>query len=98
MIELIKQKKKEQTRRIWKSPRVKIGGIYKVKTRIFSKEYVCKIRVTNLYKQLLNDMTPADAIAEGCTSLHEFKLLWMDIHNEWNPLLEPWVVTFKLEE
>jgi len=87
---------KTQTRRTWKKPRVKVGGIYKAKTKLFSKEYFALIKVTGLRKERLGDITPEDAQAEGGYTVEEFKKVWQRIIGEWDPEQEVWVVEFEV--
>ena len=75
---------------------VKVGRIYKVKTRMLSKEYACKIRVLKLYKQRLGDMTIEDIYKEGYQSFSVFTKIWIDINHWWsaNEIVD--VVEFEL--
>lgn len=87
---------KTATRRVWKKPMVKVGGIYKCKLRMLSKNYFAKIKVTKLYKQKLMDMRDGDANKEGYPTVIKFKDIWVDINKEWLPYLEVDVVEFKV--
>lgn len=75
---------KTETRRTWKRPMVKIGGQYKIKTKMISKEYYGKIEVLDLFQQRLEDMTPQDAWHEGGYTLDEFKDTWIEINGSWD--------------
>ena len=46
--EMILSGTKTQTRRIWKRPMVKVGGIYKAKLKMMSKDYFAKINDEDL--------------------------------------------------
>jgi hypothetical protein len=81
---MILDRSKTATRRLWEKPRVKVGGIYKAKLQMLSKEYFAKIKVTKLYKQRLCDMTQEDARKEGYPHLKEFEKIWIEINGEWN--------------
>jgi len=94
--EMILKGTKTATRRSWKKPMVKVGGIYKCKLKMLSKEYFAKIRVIKLYKQCLGDMEYQDSKKEGYKSLREFYNIWIKINGEWNPNLEVYVIEFKL--
>lgn len=87
---------KTATRRAWKKPMVKVGGIYKCKLKMLSKEYFAKIKVTKFFKQHLGDMTNKDAKKEGYNSLRKFYNIWIMINGEFNPNLEVDVIEFKL--
>jgi len=95
-VKLILEGKKTQTRRIWKRPRVKVGGVYRAKTKLYSSEYFALIRVTGLHKERLGDISDEDIKKEGYNSLEEFKQAWECIYGSWNPEQEVWVVEFQL--
>ncbi len=82
--EMILKGTKTATRRVWKRPMVKVGGIYKAKTKLLSKEFFAKIMVFKLYKQRLYDMTEEDAKKEGYKNLKEFEKVWIKINGDWN--------------
>ena len=75
---------KTATRRDWERPRVKVGGIYKAKLKMLSKDYFAKIKVIKLYKQKLYAMTNEDAKKEGYNNLKEFEKIWIEINGNWN--------------
>jgi len=75
---------KTATRRVWKKPMVRVGGIYKVKIKMLSKEYACKIRVLKLYKQQLAYVTKEDAKKEGYDTLMGFRDTWIKINGEYD--------------
>ncbi|AGK61143.1 hypothetical protein Asulf_01143 [Archaeoglobus sulfaticallidus PM70-1] len=81
---------------VWKKPRVKVGGIYKAKTKLFSKDYFALLRVTRLRKERLGDISPEDAQAEGGYSIEQFKRIWKEINGSWDPEQEVWVVEFEM--
>ena len=93
---LILQGKKTQTRRIWKRPRVKIGGIYKAKLRPFDKKYFALLKVTRLRKEKLGEISFEDVKKEGYDTLREFMDVWKQIHGDWNPNQEVYVVDFEV--
>lgn len=96
LIEKILNETKITTRRVWKKPRVKVHGIYKVKSKLYSKEFHCKIKVLKIYKEKLKEMTELDALVEGFDGLDEFKIKWYSINGSWNPEQEVYVINFEL--
>lgn len=94
--DMILRRSKTATRRVWKKPRVKEGGIYKAKLQMLSKDYFAKIKVSAVYKQALGEMDYVDALQEGYESLEEFKEIWIKINGNWNPELIVDVVEFDL--
>ena len=94
--EMILNGTKTSTRRVWKKPMVKVGGIYKAKLQMLSKEYFAKIKVTGLYKQGLYFMTNEDSRKEGYASIEEFGKIWIEINGEWNPNLIVYVIEFEV--
>jgi len=95
-IKMILEGKKTATRRIWKKPMVKVGGIYKVKAVMLSKVYHCRIKVNFLYHQRLGAMTLEDAKKEGYDSLEAFQDIWIAINGEYDLHLIVDVVEFEL--
>jgi len=103
--EMILNGTKTATRRAWKKPMVKVGGIYKCKLKMLSKDYFAKIEVTKLYKQRLYDMTEGDAIKEGYDCIRSFEKIWIEINGNWNSRItgnwngnqEVYVIEFKLK-
>jgi len=98
--EMILNGTKTATRRIWKKPMVKTGGIYKCKTKMFSKEFFAKIKVTKIFKQQLVDMTFEDLKKEGYKTTEEFIGIWEKINGRgsFEGDIEVDVIEFKLEE
>ena len=93
---MILEGRKTATRRIWKKPMVKVGGIYKCKRLMFSKDYFAKIRVLRLYQQKLRDMTEEDARKEGYSTPLGFVQVWININGSWNANLEVSVIEFEV--
>jgi hypothetical protein len=58
---------------------------------------VGRIRMTGIHKQPLGQMTTEDAVAEGYPSLDDFQQAWLKIHNDFDPDLVVWVLTFTRE-
>jgi len=89
---------KTATRRDWKKPMVKIGGIYKCKTKMFSKEYFAKIEVIKLFKDRLGNMTLEDCKKEGYDSQMKFRNIWSKINRGFREDLIVYVIEFKLKK
>jgi hypothetical protein len=99
-IEMIKNGKKRVTRRNWKRRMVKVGGIYKVKTKMLSKDYHCKIKVNDVSKDRLGNMNKLSAMNEGYETVEDYKKVWENINgkNSWNDDLKVYVISFELVE
>ncbi len=86
--------KKWQTRRL-KRPKVKIGGIYQCRTGRFSPHVFAKIKITNIRKQRLSDISEAEAKAEGMKNREEFLKVFREIYHLPDHLdPEVWVIEF----
>jgi len=90
--------KKTETRRVWKAPHVKIGGIYRTRSsRWFGyEESAPVIRVLEMRKEHLREITDAGALREGYPSIPEFVEAWLKLHGAWNPNLEVTVIRFEV--
>ncbi len=95
-VDLILTGRKTQTRRIWRKPRAKAGSTHKAKTVLFSKEYFALIRITDIRKERLGDISLEDVRREGYETLEAFKEEWIRINGAWDPELEVYVVSFEL--
>ncbi|MBC7121362.1 MAG: ASCH domain protein [Methanosaeta sp. PtaU1.Bin060] len=95
-VDLILTGRKTQTRRIWRKPRAKAGSTHKAKTVLFSKEYFALIRITDIRKERLGDISLEDVRREGYETLEAFKEEWIRINGAWEPELEVYVVSFEL--
>lgn len=85
-IRLIKEGFKTATRRDWKRKMAKVGGVYACQTEMFQPKEDCEvfIKVTDLYRQKLKEMTLRDLAKEGgYTGLEEFKEVWKEINGGW---------------
>ena len=89
---------KTATRRVWKKPMVKVGGIYKAKLKMLSKDYFAKIKVTKVYKQRIGSMFLEDYQKEGYTSRGKFIDVWVKINGSWREDLVVDVIEFEVVE
>ncbi|HEV2449679.1 MAG TPA: ASCH domain-containing protein [Thermoplasmata archaeon] len=89
---------KTETRRIWKRPHVRVGGVYRVRSsrRLPADPADPQIRVTDLRSELLGEITAEAVLREGCSSLEEFVLQWQDLHGEWDPKQAVYIVDFEV--
>jgi hypothetical protein len=96
-VEKIARGVKTESRRVWETPHVRIGGVYAVRSSRFSAHVPGDpmIRVTNLWKEPLGQIDEADARAEGCDSVDDFKRLWTSLHGSWRPGQRVYVVRFE---
>ena len=63
---------KTETRRLWKSARVKVGSIQLAKTQMLSKDYFAKLHILNVYQERLGDITPESAMREGGYTIESY--------------------------
>jgi hypothetical protein len=102
---LILAGKKNQTRRKWKKPHVKVGGIYQVRISQYKKGYHFLIKILSMKKQRLDEMTEDDAREEGFEpyytegeeiwgALKSFKSYWIDLNGSFNPKEEVYAIRF----
>ena len=101
-IELIREGKKTETRRIWKKPHVKVGKTYQCRTSRYSKtpEDSPYIKIIAMRKEKLGEITDDAARKEGFkpdgAQLEKFWALWVKLHGSWNPDQEVYVVDFEV--
>ena len=102
--EPILSRTKTETRRIWSKRRAKPGSTHLAKTKMLSKEYFAKLRILEVYKEWLLDITDEGSRAEGYKDRADYlnafyrinKIELWEILSGYNPLVH--VVKFKLEE
>jgi len=97
-VDVILSGKKTQTRRIWKRPRAKVGSIHRAKTVLFSRQYFALIRITEVRRERLGDISIEDIHREGYQTLAGFKAEWIRINGSWDPDAEVFVVSFELAD
>lgn len=90
---------KTQTRRTWPKQRVKVGDVCQLRQGRY-KWLPQHVVITDVRRELLGDMTEADARAEGCKSLAEFQQVWNMIYSSknipWTAEQDSWVIDFCL--
>ena len=100
-IELIREGKKTETRRIWKKPHVKVGKTYQCRTSRYAKtpEDSPYIKIIAMRKERLGEITPEAAEREGMDSglkIFQFRELWVKLHGLWDPDQIVTVIDFKV--
>lgn len=85
----IREGTKTVTRRVWKDGynRPKEGATHQASTEMFcpDEECDCYIRILDVYREPLGEVTEEQADLEGGYTLSEFKESWADIVGEWDP-------------
>ena len=89
---------KKVTRRAWKRNLVKEGGVYLCKTKMFDPRWFAKLRVTRVWKQKLGELSEAEAIEDGHSSLEDFQSSWAALYGHWDPQREITVIEFEVIE
>ena len=92
--------RKTETRRLWKSQRVKVGSIQKAKLKMFSKDSFAHIRILGVWQERLGDISEESVWAEGYDTLEEYKGVLERVnkrrHLVWDDDLAVWAVKFEL--
>ncbi|PSP62540.1 ASCH domain-containing protein [Halobacteriales archaeon QH_8_64_26] len=96
-LEAIRSGEKTATRQPSNAKRLSVGEIHRAVAGrgVPRSEGECFVRVTDVYRQRLEEMTDADADREGGYSLAEFREMWREINGEWDP--EGRVVVYEFE-
>lgn len=81
MADLIREGRKVQTRRFWRSPRVKVGSVHQVNLS-YSKSTDLRIRILRVWEQRLDRMTEAEAQAEGFEDLAAFEAYFAKVNDK----------------
>jgi hypothetical protein len=99
-IDKINVGEKTETRRVWRRPHVRVGGVYRCRTTRFARadDTHPRIRVLSVRRERLGEITRAGARREGCRSVSEFIALWHLLHGAWTPDIEVTVVRFEVVE
>ena len=98
-IGMISSGRKTVTRRIWKRPHVKVGGIYGIRSDRFKPvpPSAPRILVTDVSTEKLRDITIEEVQSEGYTSISEFMEVWEKLHDGvWNPNQKVYRIEFEL--
>lgn len=82
---------KTQTSRKTKDPRLQTGVIVRAQVTHFAD-----LEIAGVYRKKLGDFDDEDAMREGGYTLEEFKEVWKELHDEWNPNESVYVMRFKL--
>ncbi len=96
LVEPILNGKKTETRRPWTRCLVKVGGVYKAKVGYGRNSVFGNIKITYVRRERLGNIDPGGVRREGCTSLDEFKQIWIDAYGSWEPGAEVYVIGFQL--
>mgnify|MGYP006307001817 CR=1 FL=1 len=92
--------RKWETRRVWESPRVKIGNSYRLLRAgvdgLFTKreDAPAYAVIEDVRQERLGDIDAESAFAEGGYTVEEFRGVWRDINGEWDPGQLVYVVTY----
>ena len=88
-IAMIQTGTKKETRRIWVKPRVKVGAIHLIKTKMLSKENFGAVRIEYRRLEKLEEISEEGAWWEG----HYTREQYLKLFKEINPKApeNPWV-------
>ena len=86
---------KTETRRLWKEQRAREGSIHRIKTKIFSKKHHGFIRILEVWKENLLDITEKGAYNEGGYSKETYLKKWFEINPSSPENPEVFVIQFQ---
>ena len=86
---------KIQTSRKSLDYKIKEGAI--IKANLWQPNY-CQLRVKRIERKKLKDFDEQDARREGGYSLEEFKNVWKNLHEEWDPEETVNIIHFEVEK
>jgi len=99
-VQMILEGKKTQTRRTG-DKRWNVGAIHQARTNMpwmDDSGYFADIRILDVRRECVGDISSEDVSAEGYETHEEFKKIWRWINGDWDPFEEVWVVEFEVEE
>lgn len=85
---------KTATRRNWSTRRAVPGATHQCRTELFGEPFA-HVLIERVYRQRLGEMTDVDARREGGYTLEEFRELWREMNDDYDPDLVVWVVEFR---
>lgn len=85
---------KTQTRRV--SSKYRVGHTYSVQPGRTKPGIGRRIKVLDIHKERLGDITTEGARAEGHQSIEEYIEVWKRINKKWDPEQEVFVISFEL--
>lgn len=85
---------KTETRRFWKKQRVTVGSIQKAKTEMLSKDYFALLKINEVYRQPLTEISEESAQREGGYTKEEYIVKFFEINPDAPKDIVPFVVVF----
>lgn len=79
-IPMIHNGTKTETRRMWKNQRAKVGSLHKIKKWMFQESHHGLIRILDVRKEKLLDITEEGAKAEGGYTIESYIKKWFEIN------------------
>lgn len=75
----------------------RVGKSYSVQPAR-GKPQIARIRITGINAENINDISNADAVAEGSADRDDFLRLWVEVNGAANAGADVWVLHFELVE